>query len=114
VPLPERIVVTATQRGGLDIATAELRPGEAGRYAGRLTIPDTGSVTLGITVPSADGGERPVAGATLVVTVVEGGPPAPEPTDPGAGGGVPLVIWLAGLGVLLVGGLVARRALADL
>lgn len=114
VPFPERIVVTATRRGGLDIATAELRPGEPGRYAGRLAIPETGSVTLGITVPSPDGGERPVAGGTLVVTVLEGGPPAPERTDAGAGGDVPLVIWLVGLGVLLVGGLVARRALADL
>ncbi|HET9455933.1 MAG TPA: hypothetical protein VFO78_01225 [Candidatus Limnocylindrales bacterium] len=115
VPRPEHVVVTATRRGGLDVAAAELRPGGPGSpYAGRMAIPETGSVTLAITVPSAAGGERPIAGATTVVTVLEAGPLSAQPVDQGAGGDIPFVVWLVGFGALLAGGLLARRALADL
>jgi hypothetical protein len=117
---PDRIVVTAALRGGRDLGAEELgrRGGPGTTYAGSLTIPEAGNVTLEVAVPGDGGPDEVIASATTVVTVIEaGGDAGEEPIDPGAADAdvdIPLGFWLVGIGVLVVVGLVARRALADL
>jgi hypothetical protein len=128
LPLPERLIVTAAHHGGPELAQAELVPGvqTGAPFAGHLTIAETGSVDLTVAVPGTAGApDQPIPEATLALTVIEGGrpasasPAAAEAPNPGPAaateGGIPLVAWLVGIGILVIGGgLVMRRVLADL
>lgn len=126
--LPEHLLVVASHPGGPELASAEVRqeglPGKP--FTGRLTIPETGDVTLAVVIPGDGGANRPVPGATTQVNVIEGGrreSVAPAPSDAAApvpgpattGGGIPTIAWIVGIGaVVVLVGLVARRVLADL
>jgi hypothetical protein len=128
--LPDSLVVTASHHGGPDLSTATLVPGTqpGAPYAGKLTIPETGSVDVEVAIPGvgAGGADAVIKDATVHLNVIEGGrresaspaPAAPEGsvTDPAAPSGeIPLVAWIAGIGALVVAvGLVLRRVLADL
>jgi hypothetical protein len=119
--LPERLVVTATVRGGPELARADLVPGGSPGtpYTGHLTIPEAGDVALAVAVPAEIGEDHVIASSSTGVTVIEsggGGTPA-EPADTGEADervDIPIAVWLIGIGVLVAVGLVARRALADL
>ena len=124
--LPDHLVVAAGRRGEPPIATAEIRPTGAGGvpYTGRLTVPEAGEFTLTVAIPGTDGVDRAIDGSALVVTVIDGGrrdSPLPSaanpaaPTDTGQATTLPLVVWILGIGlVLVVAVLVLRRVLADL
>jgi hypothetical protein len=139
LPMPDHVVAVARHPGGPGLATAELRPGnELGTpYTGKLTIPETGQVEIAIQAPVPGGGDYEIPGSVIQRTVIEGGrqssPPAqvpasgapasasagvPAPASPASAssdGGVPTIGWVLGIGALVVvGGLVARRALSDL
>jgi hypothetical protein len=139
LPMPDHVVAVARHPGGPGLATAELRPGnELGTpYTGKLTIPETGQVEIAIQAPVPGGGDYEIPGSVIQRTVIEGGrqssPPAqvpasgapasasagvPAPASPASAssdGGVPTIGWVLGIGAfVVVGGLVARRALSDL
>jgi hypothetical protein len=130
LPLPDHVVAVARHPGGPGLSTAELtRPGEPGTpYTGKLTIPETGEVEIAIQVPQPGGGDAEVPGSVIQRTVIEGGrresaapapaSAAPAPQTPAAApadGGIPTVAWVLGIGALVViGVLLARRALSDL
>jgi hypothetical protein len=124
--LPERLVVTAAHPGGPELSRATLVPRNPGTpYEGHLTILETGPADLGVTIPGTGAPDQPISSATFQLNVIEGGRPAsaspsapavasPVPTE-APQDGIPLVVWVAGIGALLiVGGLVLRRVFADL
>ena len=83
-----------------------------------------GEFTLTVAIPGADGVDRVIDGSGLAITVIGGGslaspsasaagPAAPagngQPTD------LPPIVWIVGIGVVLVVAVVVlRRALTDL
>ena len=137
VPFPDHVTAVARHPGGPGLATAELRPtGDAGTpYTGKLTIPETGDIEIAIDVPDPNGGDHEVPGSAIPRTVIQGGRqpsgaptpasapavaatsvPAPgSPSSAASDGGIPTIVWVVGIGALVVVGvLVARRLLADL
>ena len=127
LPLANGIVVTASNQAGEELASDTLVQQRAAGtpFQGHLTIAQTGDVELAAALPGANGApNQPIADETLAVTVIEGGrresaspapaAPAPDsPTEPQ--GGIPLAAWVAGIAALMVGGgLILRRVLADL
>ena len=125
LPLPDHLVVTVGRRGQAPVATAEIRPtGQGVPYVGRLTVPETGEFTLTVAVPGTDGLDRAIDGSALAVTVIEGGrrdSPLPSaagpaaPTESGQATTVPFIVWILGIGlVVVVAAVVLRRVLADL
>lgn len=125
LPLPDHLVVVAGRRGEPPVATAEIRPtGQGVPYTGHLTVPETGEFTVTVAIPGTDGVDRAIDGSALLVTVIEGGrrdSPLPSaagstaPAEPGQATSVPVVVWILGIGlVLIVAAVVLRRVLADL
>ena len=125
LPLPDHLVVAAGRRGEEPVATAEIRPvgASAREYTGRLTVPESGELTLTVAIPGDDGVDRVIAGSEFVVTVIEGGGPvAPSPSaGPAAPTGtgepvtVPPIVWILGVGAALIAAVaVLRRVFADL
>ncbi len=126
LPLPEHLLVAAGRRGEPPVATAEIRPtGTGGNpYTGRLTMPEAGEFALTVAIPGPDGVDRTIDGSAFAVTVIEGGPgesASPSAADPTAPAetsqetGVPQIIWIVGIGIVLVAAaVVLRRVLADL
>ena len=116
--LPDRLVVIATLGRGPDLANAEIRrvAGSTTTYAGPITIPEAGDVTLLFAFPGGTSGPDDVIGSATtrlnVGTVV--GSPTPTAAEPAASSDVP---WLPiAVVVILVAaaGLVIRRVFADL
>jgi len=120
VSLPDRIVVIATIGRGQDMASADIPrvtgSGAAATFAGPVTIPEAGDVTLEVAFPGVQGSaDEIIAGATTRVRVGGPGPSAAtDATAPGvdAGADWPLVGGAAALAV--VAGFVIRRVFADL
>jgi hypothetical protein len=135
VALPDHLEVVARRPAGPEIASGELRQdsGPGSPYSGRLTIPEAGDVEIAVAVPLDGGGSRVIDGSAVQAVVIEGGsgagtpgpgasqPAGPLPTGAGAGappatdGEIPTVLWMAGIGALVVAGLFGlSRLLRDL
>lgn len=113
LPLPDHLIAVVAEVGGADVATAELRPGvqPGSPYTGRLTIPETGQLSLTVAIPATNGEDQVLPGATTALKVIGGGrPPSAEPTAPeppaAPSGEIPMVVWLGGIGAVLVAGVV--------
>jgi hypothetical protein len=143
--LPDRIVAIARHPRGPDLETAELRrQGPAGQpYTGSVTLPEAGDMvvvaalpgngaedtvlpttTTRLLVASAAGGGQPTgggesaAGGGAAAAGATGAPRTgtnPAPVDAGGSGDRSLLLWIVGVGlVLVVTGLMVRRVFADL
>jgi hypothetical protein len=120
--LPATLVAFANRRGGPDLATAELhRTGDRGArpgigYAGQITLPEPGEVSIQIALPGNGTEDQVLGGIGVTVrgTAVSG---TPQPTDLVAAATDGDLRWAIAAGVValaLIGGLVVRRAFADL
>ncbi len=118
VSLPDRLVVIATLGRGPDLANTEIRraTGSTTTYAGPITIPEAGDVTLAFAFPGGtSGADDIIAGATTRVRVgAAGGASTRVVVAPATDGGPPWPLIGGGVAVVLAAALVIRRVFADL
>lgn len=137
--LPDRLIAIAHHPRGPDLATGELlRQGAAGQpYAGTLTIPDAGDIVVVAALPGSGSEEVVIPTTTTRLTVATtgrelpaaGGEPTggdrasgapragtnPTPVDAGGSDDLSLLLWIVGVGVvLLITALMVRPVFADL
>lgn len=118
VGLPDRLVVIATLGRGPDLANAEIHraTGSTTTYAGPITIPEAGDVTLVFAFPGGtSGADDVIRGATTRLRVgAGGGADTPVVTPPVTDGGAPWPLIGGGVAVVLAAAFVIRRVFADL
>ena len=118
VPLPDHLVLNATNVRGEELATAELAAvrSEAGRYHGVITIAQPGDVALVLAVPAERGVDEVLDGTRIQLKLVDGGSgQAGAPvTVPGTEDSLPILPIVAGAAIVILASLVIRRVFADL
>ncbi len=117
IGLPDRLIVSARNGTGPDLASAEIRrgAGPVDLYRGQITIPDAGDVALLFAIPGNGTEDDVIQSATTrvkVVAAIDSGAPAAV-ADPGQGD-VPWPLIGGGAALLLLASLVIRRVFADL
>jgi hypothetical protein len=120
VSLPDRLVVIATLGRGPDLTNVEIRratgSGAEATFAGPITIPEGGDVTLVVAFPGGPGGaDDVIPGATTRVKV--GGPDpstAPDATVPPVDADVSWPFVGGAAAFVVLAGLLIRRVFADL
>jgi hypothetical protein len=124
--LPDRLVLEAAPARGSDLAQVDLPQSQPfdGSYHGDLTIPNGSDLVLRASIPAAGGGPGEVFPSVVRLAVLGGdtasGAPSPvaSAAAPGApaspGPDIPLVPILIVTAVVIGGGYLVMRVLADL
>jgi hypothetical protein len=118
VSLPDRLIVIATLGRGPELTNTEIRAvfGSPTTFAGPITIPKAGNVTLAFAFPGGTGGADDFFQTTTRVQVGVGEEDAgtPRVAAPVPDGGVPWLLIAGGLALVFAAALVVRRVFADL
>jgi hypothetical protein len=116
VSLPDRLIVIATLGRGPELTNTEIRAvfGSSSSYAGPITIPKPGNVTLAFAFPGGAGGADDFFRATTQVQVGDDGRTTPGVAVPVPDGGAPWPLIAGGLILVVAAALVIRRVFADL
>jgi hypothetical protein len=120
VSLPDRLVVIATLGRGQELANTEIQraagSGSEATFAGPITIPEPGEVTLVVAFPGGQrGADDIIQGATTRVMVGGPGPSAAtDATAPAVDAGVEWPIVGGAAALVVIAGFVIRRVFADL
>jgi hypothetical protein len=121
--LPAQLVLVARAVRGSSFSMADLNAEGDGPYRASMTIPDVGDVVLIVGFPR-DGADPDLVEASITRVSVQSGRAAQAaspsaraattPTTAPAGDSIPVVPIVLALVVLIAGGVVVTRALADL
>ena len=115
VSLPDRLIVIATLGRGPELTNAEIRAvtGSPTTFAGPITIPNAGNVTLAFAFPGGTSGADDFFQTTRMQVRAEGASP-PGIAAPVPDGGVPWPLIAGGIALAVAAAFVIRRVFADL
>jgi hypothetical protein len=116
VSLPDRLIVIATLGRGPELTNAEIRAvtGSPTTFAGPITIPKAGNVTLAFAFPGGSNGADDFFQATTQVHVGEQAASTEGVATPVPDGGVPWPLIAGGIALVVAAALVIKRVFADL
>lgn len=116
VSLPDRLIVVATLGRTPELTNTEIRAvtGSPTTFAGPITIPKAGNVTLAFAFPGGTSGADDFLQSTTRVQVVPAGESIPAVTAPVPDDGWPWPLIGGGIIIALAAAFVIRRVFADL
>jgi hypothetical protein len=116
VGLPDRLIVIATLGRGPELTNTEIRAvtGSPTTFAGPITIPKAGNVTLAFAFPGGPSGADDFFQTTTRVQVGAAGESTPAVAAPVPDGGLPWPLIGGGIIIVVAAAFLIRRVFADL